>query len=258
MKEDKIPKIIHYVWLGRGKKPMSVRKCINSWKTVMPDYEIIEWNEDNFDLSAVPWTKESIKMRKWSLASDYIRHYVLFNIGGIYMDTDVMAYKRFDEFLNHDFFSSVEYHPKVFNKVGNKQVDKCGNPLKEGDAISGLGILAALIGAKKGNPFIKECMDFFGNRHFIQDDGSLFINQINPDIMATLAVKHGFKYKDVDQLLEGNIMIYNSSVFAGDPHTWTKKSYSMHFCDNSWVDRSLYKEITHRITRFLRKYNFKW
>lgn len=82
----------------------------------MPDYEIREWNETNFDINSIPWTKEAISIGKWSLASDYIRHYAIYKYGGIYMDTDVMAYKSFDESLKHDFFTSVEFHPEGFDQ----------------------------------------------------------------------------------------------------------------------------------------------
>lgn len=110
-----IPKIIHYVWLGGGAKTPSVKRCIASWKKAMPDYQIKEWNESNFDLDSVVWTKEAIQKKKWSLASDYIRHYAIYTEGGIYMDTDVMVYKSFDEFLNFSFFTSVENHPTSFD-----------------------------------------------------------------------------------------------------------------------------------------------
>jgi len=84
--------------------PISVKHCINSWREHMPDYEIKCWSEDNFDVDSVDWVKEAIEQRKWSLASDYIRHYALYTEGGIYLDTDVKVFKSFDEFLNWDFF----------------------------------------------------------------------------------------------------------------------------------------------------------
>lgn len=87
-----------------GAKTPSVKRCIESWKKAMPDYQIKEWNESNFDLDSVVWTKEAIRKKKWSLASDYIRHYAIYTEGGIYMDTDVMVYKSFDEFLNFFYF----------------------------------------------------------------------------------------------------------------------------------------------------------
>ena len=224
-----------------GKKTPSVKRCIESWHKVMPDYEIKEWNETNFDLNAIPWTKEAVSIGKWSLASDYIRHYAIYNEGGIYMDTDVMVYKPFDEFLKNAFFTSVEYHPEGFNAVGVKQIDDSGYPLEPDKGVSGLGLLAALYGAEKGNPFIKECLDYFGERHYINPDGTLHEDEINPGIMAKLLVNYGFRYKDMKQELDGGILILPSSVFAGDPATRSADSYSMHFRDNSW-----------------KKKNFKW
>ncbi len=244
-----IPKIIHYVCLDSGKLTPSARKCIDSWKKHMPDWEIICWDENNFDLSSVAWTKEAVEKKKWSLASDYIRHYALYEYGGVYMDTDVQIFKPFDEFLKYDFFTSVEFHPKLYSQFGINWIDKNGNKLSGLDSVGGLGLLAALIGASKGNSFIKECMDFFGERHFIKEDGSLFQDLINPAIMANLLEKRGFKFFDKEQSLDGNIKIFDSSVFAGDIATKTKDSYSMHWCDSSWRDNLSSKD---KIIRFLK------
>lgn len=233
-----VPKKIHYVWLGGGMKTPSVKRCIASWRKVMPDYEIKEWNENNFDINSVTWVCEAIQKKKWSLASDYIRHYAIYTEGGIYMDTDVMTYKSFDEFLKFSFFTSVENHPAAFQEAGVKMVDNDGMPYDTTKGVEGMGLLAALYGAEEGNPFVKECMDFFGSRHFINPDGSLYENEINPGIMARLLVKQGFRYKDVKQELPNNMLILPSHIFAGDPLNRTKDSYAMHFMDNSWKDKN--------------------
>lgn len=245
-----IPKKIHYVWLGKGKMSPFIQECVDSWKRVMPDYEIKCWNEDNFDINSIVWVREAIEKKKWSLASDYIRHYALYTEGGIYMDTDVKVFKPFDDFLEYDFFSSVEFHPDMFRQYGSKQVNSDGVLLKGGDVVGGMGILAALIASKPNNRFIKECLDFFGNRHFINPDGSLYTDVINPGIMATLAVKYGFHYIDKKQLLVDNMILFDSSVFAGDIVTYSKDSFSMHYCDGSWRDKS-WKE---KVRTFIRNY----
>jgi mannosyltransferase OCH1-like enzyme len=105
---QKIPKIIHYVWLGGKAKPDYLIKNLESWKKYCPDYEIKEWNETNFDLSSNRYLEEAIKMKKWAFASDYIRLAVLYNEGGIYLDTDVEILKPLDKFLRHDFFTNFE------------------------------------------------------------------------------------------------------------------------------------------------------
>lgn len=249
MEQTKIPKLIHYVWFG-GEKPQSVIDCIDSWKKNLPDYEIKCWNDKNFDVNSVRWVKEAIEMKKWSLASDYIRHYALYTEGGIYMDTDVKVFKSLDEFLHWDFFTSIEYHPNHFERIGINQVDKNGHVIPPNQYVGGYGLLAAMIASKKGLPFIKECMDFFGNRPFIQEDGSLFTKIINPAVMADIATRYGFVYQNKDQLLPGNMMIYNASVFASNTRLRTKDSYSMHFADGSWRDRTLFNEIKYRIRKF--------
>ena len=250
--ESNIPKKIHYVWLGNASKPRSVIDCINSWKEKMPDYEIKCWDENVFDVNSVPWVKEAISKGKWSLASDYIRHYAIYTEGGIYLDTDVKVFRPFDEFLNWDFFTSVEYHPQIYSSSGRNCVDVDGHALKKGDVVEGCGLLAACFAAKKGNAFVKECLEYFGSRHFVKEDGSLFIDIINPGIMATIATAYGFVYKDEDQLLENNMMIFNSSVFAGNPATRTKQSYCMHFCDGSWRDKSFFERLKWEVKKFLK------
>lgn len=238
---DLVPKVIHYVWLGGGKLTPSAKRCINSWRKIMPDYQIKCWDESNFDINSVPWVKEAIEKKKWSLASDYIRFYALYTEGGIYMDTDVMVFKPFTDFLKYDVFTSIECHPAIFNKEGVYDIDDDGFPLN--NPVRGLGLLAALIGAKCGNLYIKECMDFFGNRHFIKEDGTLFIDIINPVIMPMIALKYGFRFKDCDQYLEKNIKIFSSSIFASDILLRTKESYSMHYSDNSWVEKTVFGKM---------------
>lgn len=231
-----IPKIIHYVWLGGGKKSPSVKRCIRSWKKVMPDYEIKEWNETNFDVNSIAWVKEAISVSKWALASDCIRLYVLYKYGGIYMDTDVMTYKPFDEFLKYDFFTSVEYHPSGF--VPGKDVDENGLPKPGVQRVANLGLLSATFAAAPGNPFIKDCLDHYLNNHFIRKDGSLDMDFIIPGVMAMNAVKYGFRFFDKTQFLDQNMAVFKSNVFAGDPMTRDADSYSMHFMDNSWKKKN--------------------
>lgn len=91
MNVEKIPKIVHYCWFGMGKKTAIVEKCIQSWKNILPDYEIIEWNEDNFDINMNQYVKEAYENKKYAFVSDYVRVHVLYNMGGIYFDTDVGA-----------------------------------------------------------------------------------------------------------------------------------------------------------------------
>lgn len=98
-----IPKSIHYCWFGKSKKPKLMRQCIASWEKMCPDYEIIEWNENNFDISICKYVKTAYEQKKWAYVSDYVRFYVLNRFGGIYMDTDVQVVKPLDSLLKSKF-----------------------------------------------------------------------------------------------------------------------------------------------------------
>lgn len=95
-----IPKIIHYCWFGRGKMPELAERCIASWKKHLPEYQYILWNEDNFDITSVPYVKEAYEARKFAFVTDYVRLYALYHFGGVYMDTDVEVLKPLDRFLD--------------------------------------------------------------------------------------------------------------------------------------------------------------
>ena len=104
-----IPKIIHFCWLSGEKYPELVQKCISSWKKTMPDFQIICWTTENFDINSNTFVREAVACKKWAFASDYIRLYALYHYGGIYIDSDVFVFKSFEPFLANRAFSSVEY-----------------------------------------------------------------------------------------------------------------------------------------------------
>lgn len=234
-----IPKIIHYVWLGENKLSPSAKHCINSWRHYLPDYEIKCWNENNFDINCSNWTKQAYKHKKYSLVSDYIRHWAIYNMGGVYFDTDVEVYRSLDVFMKLDFFSAVEYYPNLYSKYKEKLVDSTDIPYNLEAGVPGFNILAAAFGASKGNEFIKDCLQFFDTHSFVRKDGTLFTDYINPQIMANLLIKYGFRYRNEKQILHnGQCIIFPSNVFASDRHQRTSDSYLMHWNDSSWIDKS--------------------
>lgn len=113
-----IPKRIHYCWFGRGEKPKLAQKCIASWKKHCPDYEMIEWNEDNFDIPAHPYAKFCYEQKKWAFLSDYIRLVVVEQHGGIYFDTDVELLKNPDFLLEHEAFYCFENNDHIATGLG--------------------------------------------------------------------------------------------------------------------------------------------
>ena len=114
MNKRMIPKTIHYCWFGGNPLPKLAKKCIKSWKKYCPDFEIIEWNEANFDISSAPlYVRQAYEAKKWAFVTDYVRLYALTSYGGIYMDTDVEVIKPLDFFLNHDAFSGFESEKSI-------------------------------------------------------------------------------------------------------------------------------------------------
>ena len=101
-----IPKIIHYCWFGGKPKPELAQKCIKSWKKFCPDYEIMEWNESNFDVTTAPlYVQQAYCLKRWAFVSDYVRLKALVEMGGVYMDTDVEVIKPLDPYLHHEAFA---------------------------------------------------------------------------------------------------------------------------------------------------------
>ena len=223
--QNKIPKIIHCVWLSGDPLPEQYQECLNSWRKCMPDYEIMLWDAKRSPINTVLFVKQAYEAKKWAYATDYIRLYALYHYGGIYMDLDVFVYKSFDPFLNHGAFSSIEFDHRIFYE----QVRK-----KEKEP-KGLGIEAAVIGAQKEHPWIKDLMDFYKDREFINDP-DYYWSIIMPRVMMKVSLeKYGFKFIPVYQILKEDVHLYPPDVFSmQNPPSEIK--YSTHICAHSWYE----------------------
>lgn len=169
----KIPSIIHYCWFGGGEKPEIVQKCIDSWKRNLPEYEIIEWNENNFDIECNLYVKEAYDAKKFAFVSDYVRVYVLYKFGGIYLDTDVEVFKPFDNMLHHDSFWGFEQENYIATST---------------------------IGAMKGNKLIKTFLDSYEGKEFIKEDGNhdeLTNVAIVTNILKNAGLKLNGEYQEI-------------------------------------------------------------
>lgn len=229
-----VPKKIHYCWLSGDPMPRNIRKCMDTWRRVMPDYELKLWDTSTFDVTSVPFVEQAYRMRKWAFAADYIRMYALYHEGGIYLDSDVKVLKTFDDLLDCSFFSSLEYHPTQIERDGAMlMIDADGRRVKDG-YVSGIQIQAAVMGAERGCPFVSDVLDWYSRHSFIRPDGTLMTDVLSPMIYARVAESYGFVYKDEDQHLDGGIDIYASSMFAGNKHEVTPRSRAVHLCAHSW------------------------
>ena len=128
-----IPKTIHFCWLGGGKYPERVRQCMESWREILPGYEIVRWDERRFDVNSVPWVREAVEQKKYAFAADYIRHYALYHEGGIYLDTDVEVLKPFDDLLDAEMFAAIETEESVLARnVAEGRISETGEVLTDG------------------------------------------------------------------------------------------------------------------------------
>ena len=224
-----IPKIIHYCWFGNSKKPKSVIKNIKTWTKYCPDYKIIEWNENNFDISINNYVEEAYAAKKWAFVTDYVRLYALYNYGGIYMDTDVEVVSNFDFVLENDAFSGYE---------------------------SGNYPLTATMGSIKNNKIIKEFLDYYNNKHFIKEDGT-FDQTTNVIIFTNILKKHGIKCDGSMQTIDG-FKVYPFEYFCAKDYntgkvTLTENTYTIHNFGASWMSKNTRGEnkLRHFLNRFI-------
>ncbi|GHT19962.1 glycosyl transferase [Bacteroidia bacterium] len=224
-----IPKKIHWCWLSGDPLPKYLQKCVESWKRVMPDYEIILWDKNRFDIHSVKFVEDACTARKWAFAADYIRLYALYTEGGIYLDSDVRTWRRFDEFLHLGVFSSVEYYHNLLS---------CRSAEYE---FAGYYIQAAILGAEKGHGLIKLCLEHYQDeKEFKLREG----NAVDVEPITDVLVRYAHKYYGLDwnypldkpQVLKDNIVIYPPSVFARIWGEQTMQSYAVHVGQGSWFD----------------------
>lgn len=181
-----IPKVIHYCWFGRNPLPSLAKKCIASWKKYLPDYEIKEWNEDNFDLDMYPYVREAYDNRKFAFVTDVVRLYALYNEGGIYMDTDVEVLKSLDPFLHHTAFSGFE-----------------------SETLIPTGIMAS----EKGGKWAKDNLDYYNNRHFVLPDGNFDLTT-NVTTITNYMLNHGLQQNNTFQDFPNLITFYPKDYFC--------------------------------------------
>ena len=206
-----IPKTIHYCWFGRNPKPELAEKCIRSWKKYCPDYKIIEWNEDNFDISAAPlYVRQAYEAKKWAFVTDYVRLWAMYTYGGIYMDTDVQVIKPLDRFLQYEALSGFEAETQI---------------------------PTGLMACREGFPLFGEFLHEYDEIAFINDDGSLDLTT-NVLRITALCSKYGFVPNGKEQTFAG-FTIFPTEYFC--PKSWetgklhkTKNTYTIHHFNASW------------------------
>lgn len=168
-----IPKIIHYCWFGRGEVPQLAKDCIASWHKYMPEWEYIIWNEDNFDISIIPYVKEAYDAKKYAFVSDYVRLYALMNYGGLYMDVDFEVFKSFDDLLAYHAFAGFE---------GSKT-----SP-----------VMMGVVASEANGMWVKQQLDRYSGRHFALPDGS-YDYTTNVRFVTDNMIENGFRSNGEEQ-----------------------------------------------------------
>lgn len=240
-----IPKVIHYCWLSSDPFPPKIRKCIDSWHKVLPDYELRLWNLDRLGNACPPWVREAFDNRQYAFAADFVRAYALYHEGGIYLDSDVEVLKPFDEFLHLPYFLCRES--------------------------GGWSVEAACMGAERGTPLFAHVLRYYDGRHFVKPDGS-FDRVTMPEIFTDI-INRNFKLVEIPDPGQFNpdaevINVLPSEYFS-PLHTVTLElkvtpsTVAIHHFAGSWMPRSwrFKKALQHflgvRATKFIQNLKSK-
>ena len=214
-----IPKKIHYIWVGGKEKPDDIKRCMKTWKKHLGDYEIIEWNESNFDIDSHPFARQAYDAKKWAYVSDYIRAYVIYHEGGIYLDTDVLVLDNFDKFLNNKAFVGYENPNYPFT---------------------------AVFGAEKNHPLVKKMLDYYDGKDFEFDlrDQMKAVN--TKSVSEILINDFGCKVGNIEQVLKDDIKVYKDDVLCNP----SKNSTTIHVFTGTWMEGA--KPLMRKINKFVK------
>ena len=229
-----VPKTIHYCWFGGKPKPKSVLRCIESWRKYCPDYEIKEWNEQNFDVNMIPYTHDAYQAGKYAFVSDVARFWVLYHKGGVYFDTDVEVIKTIDNLVERGPFMGWEKP----NALGNVHV------------APGLGLAAPV-----GFPLYQEILEGFSRLNYYSEDGQRNPYSMIPMVTDILKEK-GLRIEDNLQTIE-NLTIYPADYLCPMDSltgkiTLTDNSYTIHHYTMTWISKPIQWRV--KIMRIIRRW----
>lgn len=223
-------KIIHYCWFGRNPKSATMEKCIASWKRYFPSWQLIEWNEENFDVRINTYVSQAYDAKKWAFVSDYVRFWALEKYGGIYFDTDVEVIRSFTPLLSDQAFVGFE-------------TDKFLNP--------GLVLYAS----KPNHAIISETRQWYDSARFLDDDGERIKKNVC-NIFTDIISNYGYVPNGKTQTC-GGIKLYPKDFFCPFDDTTgiltkTENTYSIHWYDKSWMPKR--KILRNKITRIIHRF----
>lgn len=214
-----IPKVIHYCWFGGNPLPKDAEKYIRTWRKFLPDYEIVRWDETNFDVNSIPYTKEAYKAGKYAFVSDYARFWILYNYGGLYFDTDVEVIRPLDDIIHAGPFMGVEQ--------------------QDDDLITVAPGLC--LGAEKNNDLFAELIRYYSNASFLNADGSLCLTNVVEITTELLKRKQLMNIEGIQQC--SGFKIYPKDYFCPKDYSTgklmiTPNTRAIHHYAESWLPRS--------------------
>lgn len=217
-----IPKVIHYCWFGGKPIPKEYQRYIESWRQFMPDYEVKEWNEGNYDVNCIDFSKEAYSVKKYAYVSDYARLKILYENGGVYFDTDVEVIHSIDDIVEKGNWMAFEKHVS-------------------GSAEDALFVNVGLgFACERGNAIIKEIMEYYEKNHYIQSDGK--VKQI-PIVYITTEVlkRHGLCVSD-RPVTVGDFTIYPWDYFCpmeyqSNKIEITENARTIHHYSATWMSK---------------------
>ena len=218
-----IPKVIHYTWFSGDKKPPLVEKCLKSWREVLPDYEIIEWNSENSDLTVVPFVEQAAKLRRWAFVSDYYRFDLLARLGGIYLDLDIEVKRPFGSLLEHRAFTGFETFKGTLIPV------------------------TSVLGSEPGHPFVVGARDIFAQAQFLLESGKQDVTPMGARLRNYMLNEQGVVLEDRYQEVANGLAIYPSTVLCHE----SEESIVVNHFMASWIP--WHKKFKARIGDVLRK-----
>lgn len=207
-----IPKVIYYCWFGKGKLPSLAEKCIDSWKKHCPDYTVVCINEDNFDISQNTYAQQAYDAQKWAFVSDYARLKVLYDEGGIYLDTDVELLKPLDSLIESHGYMGFDDHGLV---------------------ATGLGFAC-----EKGNKLVGAMLQDYADIPFLLPDGTCDTTPC-PDRNTATLIAQGMNTDLHDQVFGGIRFLPTEYLcpmaYDTGKKRITKNTYSIHHFCASWI-----------------------
>lgn len=224
-----IPKIIHLCWFSDDPYPVEIKVCLDTWKHFLTDYKIKLWGYAEAKAIGCAFIDEALEARQWAFAADAVRFYAVLMEGGVYMDSDIFLYKRFDEFMQNDVFTTFM--------------------TEEGDTRSGLQ--AAFFMAPLGDEFCRQVWAYYKTHHFKNEDGT-FNKTISPIVMERIAASFSFDMNNREtQLLDGLRVYPTTYLLPRKKYPRTEKTFAEHRIYGSWRKRKLSRQIDLKITHIL-------